>query len=61
MNLLLRVSNYISRYAPSEKKLTEYISKKKPTFPISDFLKEIGYSEAMMLDMWMRTFLSRSS
>jgi hypothetical protein len=61
MNLLLRVSNYISRYAPSEKKLTEYISKKKPTFPISAFLDEIGYSEVLMIDMWIRTFLVRGS
>ena len=61
MNLLLRVSNYISRYAPSEKKLTEYISKKKPTFPISAFLDEIGYSEILMIDMWIRTFLVRGS
>ncbi len=60
MNLTLRVANYISRYAPSKKKLTEYISKKKPTFPISDFLIEIDYSEDMMIDMWMRTFLARS-
>ncbi len=61
MNLKLRVGNYISRYAPSKKKLTEYISKKKPTFPILDFLDEIGYSEDMMIDMWMRTFLTRST
>ncbi len=60
MNLLLRVSNYITRYAPSEKKLIEYISKKKPTFPISGFLQEIGYDEEMMCSMWMRSFLARS-
>lgn len=40
MNLPLRIANYISRYAPSKKKLIEYISRKNPTFPISDFLKE---------------------
>ncbi len=60
MNILLRVSNYITRYAPSERKITEYISKKKPTFLISDFLREIGYSEDMMCTMWMRSYLTRS-
>lgn len=61
MNLRLRIANYISRYAPSKKKLIEYISKKNHTFPISDFIQEIWYSEDLMLDMWMRTFLTRST
>lgn len=58
MNLPLRIANYISRYAPSEKKLKEYISKKNPTFPTSEFLKENWYTEELMIDMWMRTFFS---
>lgn len=61
MNLPLRIANYISRYAPSKKKLIEYISRKNPTFPISDFLKESWYTEELMLDMWIRTFLTRST
>lgn len=60
MNLPLRIANYISRYAPSKKKLIEYISKKNHTFPIFDFIQEIWFSEDLMLDMWIRTFLSRS-
>jgi SOS response regulatory protein OraA/RecX len=60
LNLLLRVSNYITRYAPSERKLREYIEKKKPTFHTTDFLIEIWYDEGMMCDMWIRTFLSSS-
>lgn len=58
MNLIHRVSHYISRYAPSEKKLTEYISKKKPTLDIPKFLWELGYDETLMVDMWISTFLA---
>jgi hypothetical protein len=60
MNLLIRVSNYITRYAPSEKKIREYISKKNHTLDTLAFLEEIGYSEPMMCDMWIRTFLASS-
>lgn len=60
MNLTLRISNYITKYAPSKKKLIEYISKKKPTFPIPVFLEELNYDEDMMINMWMRSFLTRS-
>lgn len=60
MNLLLRVSNYITRYAPSEKKLREYISKKKYTWDISLFLQEIWYHESLMCDMWIRSFINSS-
>ena len=61
MNLPLRIANYIARYAPSEKKLSEYLTKKKFSGDRESLLREIGYSESLMLDMWMRTFLSRSS
>ncbi len=58
MNLPLRIANYIARYAPSEKKLREYISKKSHTFPIWDFLRENGYTEELMITMWVRSFLT---
>ncbi len=48
----------MARYAPSEKKLISYLEKKKYSGNIPDFLREIGYSEDMMLDMWIRSFLS---
>ena len=60
MNFTLRISNYISRYAPSEKKLFAYLEKKKFQGDITNLLEEIGYSESLMLDMWLRTFLSLS-
>lgn len=60
MNLLLRLSNYIARYAPSEKKLREYISRKKHTSNLEDLINDLGYDESMMVDMWLHTFLSIS-
>ena len=57
MNLTLRVANYMSRYAPSRRKISEYLKKKKCQ-DIEDFLMEIHYDEHLMLSMWMRTFLS---
>lgn len=60
MNIALRISNYISRYAPSEKKLFSYLEKKKFQGNIDILLEEIGYSESLMCDMWIRTFLSLS-
>lgn len=58
MNLTLRVANYMSRYAPSQSKITSYLEKKKYSGNIPDFLREIGYSEDMMLDMWIRSFIA---
>ena len=60
MNLSLRIANYIARYAPSQRKLDEYLTKKKFSGERAVLLREIGYTESLMLDMWMRTFLSRS-
>ena len=60
MNIALRISNYISRYAPSEKKLFSYLEKKKFQGNIDILLEEIGFSESLMCDMWIRTFLSLS-
>lgn len=57
MNFTLRVANYIARYAPSEKKLREYLMKKKCQ-NIDLLLEEYGYSEEMMIALWIRTFLS---
>ncbi len=48
----------MARYAPSEKKLRSYLEKKKYSGNIGEFLWEIGYSEDMMLDMWIRSFLT---
>ncbi|MFZ2256216.1 MAG: hypothetical protein WAW59_00335 [Patescibacteria group bacterium] len=57
MNIQLRLSNYISRYAPSKKKVTGYLMKKKVE-NITELLSEMGYDESLMCDMWMRSFLS---
>lgn len=57
MNLKLRLANYITRYAPSRRKISSYLAKKKCE-DISTKLAEIGYDEVLMIDMWMRTFIS---
>ncbi len=57
MNIQLRLSNYISRYAPSRKKVTGYLLKKKIENSV-ELLSEIGYDEGLMCDMWLRSFIS---
>lgn len=57
MNLTLRVANYMSRYAPSRAKISSYLEKKKCQ-DIDQFLEEVNYDERLMIQMWMRTFLS---
>jgi hypothetical protein len=57
MNLSLRLANYISRYAPSRKKVTAYLLKKNCQNPAT-LLIENGYDESMMADMWMRSFIA---
>jgi hypothetical protein len=57
MNLSLRLANYISRYAPSRKKVTAYLLKKNCQDP-GVLLTENGYDESMMADMWMRSFIT---
>lgn len=57
MNLTLRVANYMSRYAPSRTKIVGYLTKKKCQ-DVSTFLMEIGYDESMMIQMWMRTYIT---
>lgn len=56
MNLSLRIANYITRYAPSRKKIETYLTKKKCQ-NIEKLLHDIGYNESLMIDMWMRTFI----
>jgi hypothetical protein len=51
----------MARYAPSERKIREYLSKKKYNGDTTTLLKDIGYDEDMMCAMWIRTFLSRST
>lgn len=57
MNLTLRLANYISRYAPSRKKVISYLEKKKCLDP-AGLLEQNGYDESLMADMWMRSFLA---
>jgi SOS response regulatory protein OraA/RecX len=57
MNISLRLANYISRYAPSRKKVTTYLTKKNCQDP-AGLLSENGYDESMMADMWMRSWVS---
>lgn len=57
MNFTLRVANYIARYAPSEKKLREYLTKKRCQ-NIDLLLSEYGYDENLMIRLWIRTFVS---
>jgi SOS response regulatory protein OraA/RecX len=57
MNISLRLANYISRYAPSRKRVTAYLEKKNCQNP-RELLSDNGYDESMMVDMWMRSFIS---
>ena len=57
MNISLRLANYISRYAPSRKKMTAYLEKKNCQNP-AQLLTDNGYDESLMADMWMRSFVS---
>jgi uncharacterized protein with ATP-grasp and redox domains len=57
MNIRLRLANYITRYAPSRRKVSAYLMKKKcETIP--ELLSEVGYDEELMIDIWMRSLLS---
>jgi len=57
MNITLRLANYISRYAPSRRKILTYLDKKNCQDP-EGILKDNGYDESLMCDMWMRSFLA---
>ncbi len=57
VNITLRLANYISRYAPSRRKLLSYLEKKKCEDPAS-LLVTHGYDESMMCDIWMRSLVS---
>lgn len=41
MNITLRIGNYIARYAPSERKLREYLAKKKFMGDITLLMEDI--------------------
>jgi SOS response regulatory protein OraA/RecX len=58
MNLLLRVTNYITRYAPSEERIVDYLRRKKHQNPHA-LLQEIGYDESALCDIWIRTFIAQ--
>lgn len=53
----LRVINYISRYAPSYIRLSEYLIKKNCQ-NFASLIEDSGYSESLMCDMWIRSFLA---
>lgn len=57
MNILLRVTNYITRYAPSEKRIRGYLTRKKCQ-NIDILLSDIGYSEVFMCRVWMKTLVA---
>lgn len=57
MNIRLRLANYITRYAPSRRKISVYLTKKKCE-SIPELLSEVGYDEELMIDIWMRSLLS---
>ncbi len=58
MNLEQKIADYITRYIPSRKKLEGYIARKSYALIPSEVLREIGYDESLMLDIWMRSFIS---
>jgi SOS response regulatory protein OraA/RecX len=59
MNLEQKLSVYITRYAPSRKKLVMYISKKTYALTHDQILSQIGYDESLMIDLWMRSFIAQ--
>ncbi len=60
MNIQLRICNYINRYAPSEKKLKEYLSRKNHTHDFQALLEEVGYKESLMCELWIKSYLACS-
>lgn len=58
MDIITRASLYITRYAPSEKRLLEYLAKKKVTDPRA-VLESVWYHESLMLRAWIDTYISR--
>lgn len=59
MDIYSKITNYISRYAPSYVKVSNYLIKKGRD-DYEKILSEVWYNENLMLDMWMRTFISTS-
>lgn len=59
MNIHLRLSNYISRYAPSKQKVLAYLAKKGRE-DAEQLLQEIWYNEQILLQAWIKTFIAQS-
>ena len=57
MNLIPLIANYIARYAPSEKRIRQYLTKKH-CHDIDILLSDIHFDELLMGEMWMRTFIA---
>ena len=58
MNLEQKITDYITRYIPSRKKLEWYIARKSYALIPSEVITKIGYDESLMIDIWMRSFIS---
>lgn len=59
MNIHLRLTNYINRFAPSQSRAEQYLKKKWIDDP-EILLKDMGYDESYMCDMWIRTFVAKN-
>ncbi len=57
MNLIPIIANYITRYAPSEKRLRQYLAKKK-CYTIDEILEQIHYDETLMAQLWVKSFIA---
>ena len=57
MNIALRLANYITRYAPSRRKVMTYLAKKNRE-DAEVLLETAGYDESLMCDMWMRSLVT---
>ena len=57
MNIRLRLINYVTRYAPSKKKVVTYLTKKNVS-NIEELLIEVGYNEDIMCDIWFRSLIA---
>lgn len=57
MNITLRLTNYISRYAPSRSRVTAYLTRKNCLDP-DTLLHDLGYDESLMMSIWMRTYIA---
>lgn len=58
MDIYSRITRYITRYAPSEKRLRMYISRNIASQDISYILAKVCYSEIFMCNLWLQTLVS---